>query len=77
MPDILANPGGIIAAYVEMTSSVSDEENAETGKKVSEAKLITEQRVEENVKTLLSIMKEVDVSPDQVGDYMSYQRLFV
>ena len=77
VPDILANPGGIIAAYVEMTSSVSDEENAETGKKVSEAKLITEQRVEENVKTLLSIMKEVDVSPDQVGDYMSYQRLFV
>ena len=75
-PDILANSGGIIAAYVEMTSSVSDDENATNRKKVSEAKLITEQRVEENVKTLLCIMKEVDVSPDQVGDFMAYKRLF-
>ena len=76
VPDILANSGGIIAAYVEMTSSVSDDENATNRKKVSEAKLITEQRVEENVKTLLCIMKEVDVSPDQVGDFMAYKRLF-
>ncbi len=67
VPDIIANPGGIIAAFVEMTSDADN--------KAEEAIIMTRKRVADNVKKLLALIAEVDVSPDQVADYMTYKNI--
>jgi glutamate dehydrogenase (NAD(P)+) len=76
VPDIIANPGGIIAAFVELTSKVSPEENVKTRGKVTEAKEMTVRRVSENVKRLVSIVNGLGVEADQAGDYMAYCNIF-
>jgi glutamate dehydrogenase (NAD(P)+) len=55
VPDFIANPGGAIAASVEMTSAVTDEENASTRAKVLEAKQTTQDLVSANVGEVLDI----------------------
>lgn len=67
VPDILANAGGIIAAYVEMTS---DAEN-----KAEEAIELTRIRVATNVRDMMALVKQTSVSPDQVADYMTYKNI--
>jgi glutamate dehydrogenase (NAD(P)+) len=76
VPDIIANPGGIIAAFVELTSKITPEENTATRKKVFEAKDMTIARVTENVKTLVKIVNGLGVEADQAGDYMAYRNIF-
>ena len=76
VPDIIANPGGIIAAFVELTSKVTPEENAKTRGKVNEAKDLTISRVTANVKKLVSLVNSLGVEADQVGDYMAYCNIF-
>ena len=68
VPDIIANPGGIIAAYVEMTSGAED--------KAAEAFALSEDRIAQNVVQLISLVKEYDVSPDLVADYITYKNIF-
>ena len=67
VPDILANAGGIIAAYVEMTSDADD--------KAEEAMELTRIRVATNVRDMMALVKETSVSPDQVADYMTYKNI--
>ena len=67
VPDILANPGGIIAAYVEMTSSSDN--------KSQEAIDITKKRVASNVEELVTNVKKFNTSPDLVADYMTYKKI--
>ncbi|MDG2424868.1 MAG: Glu/Leu/Phe/Val dehydrogenase dimerization domain-containing protein [Phycisphaerales bacterium] len=55
VPDFIANPGGAIAASVEMTSAVKDEDNAVSRAKVVEAKETTQRLVTENVGEVLDI----------------------
>ena len=50
IPDIIANPGGAIAAFVELTSEISNEENIRTRAKVAEAKEFTRHKVAANVR---------------------------
>ena len=76
IPDIIANPGGIIAAFVELTSNVTIEENIKTRAKVIEAKNMTEKKVIENTNNLLDMVNKVNISPDQVGDYIAYKNIF-
>jgi len=76
VPDIIANPGGIIAAYVELSSTVSATENARTRAKVTEAKNMTEQRVEANVYDLMGYVDALSVRPDKVGDYIAWRNIF-
>lgn len=76
IPDIIANPGGAIAAFVELTSSVSAEENARTGAKSTEAKNITRQRVAENVCDVLRLSDQTRCSPAEAAHYLAYQRIF-
>lgn len=76
IPDVIANPGGIISAYVEMTSTVSVEENITYGKKVIEAKKLTAEKIEENVGRLLSIRETLDISPYEIGEYLAYKNIF-
>jgi glutamate dehydrogenase (NAD(P)+) len=76
IPDIIANPGGIIAAFVELTSKVSAEENAKTRAKVIEAKEMTVNRITRNVKEMLDLQTNIKVRGDQIGDYMAYRNIF-
>ncbi|MCH2134456.1 MAG: hypothetical protein MK116_11980 [Phycisphaerales bacterium] len=75
IPDFIANPGGAIAAFVEMTSSVSDEENASTAAKVVEAKETTERMVEANVREVLEMSSSNAVSPMDAGLLLAYRRI--
>lgn len=75
VPDIIANPGGIIAAFVELSSSVSAEENAKTRAKVTEAKDMTRGKVAENVAELFDLVRELGVRPDLIGDYMAWRNI--
>lgn len=75
VPDIIANPGGIIAAFVELSSSVSAEENAKTRAKVTEAKDMTRTKVAENVGELLTLVKTLGVRPDLAGDFMAWRNI--
>lgn len=76
VPDFIANPGGIIAAYVELTSSISAEENARTRRKVEEAKEITIARITDNVRKLMTLTQEYNIEPAQAGRYMAYKNIF-
>jgi glutamate dehydrogenase (NAD(P)+) len=76
VPDIIANPGGIIAAFVELTSKVTPEENVKTLAKVKEAKDMTIAKVSENVKRLVALTRTLGVEADQAGDYMAYRNIF-
>ena len=67
VPDILANPGGIIAAFVEMTSDSDD--------KAQEAIEMTKERVASNVRDMLKTVTALHVRPDQVADYMTYKNI--
>ena len=55
IPDFIANPGGAIAAYVELVSEVDDEETTKPRAKVTEAKEFTERTVAELFRQLLEL----------------------
>jgi len=76
IPDFIANPGGIIAAYVEMTSSATAEENAKTRIKVKEAKALTEAKIAENVAKLMRLVRDLDVPPVRAGLYLALCGIF-
>ena len=77
IPDFIANPGGVIAAFVELTSDVTPEENAKTRAKVLEAKETTIKRIQENVAELISIIDDHNVAPQKAGLYLSLQKILV
>lgn len=70
IPDIIANVGGIVAAYVELTS---DRQGAE---KAKAAKDFTISKVGENAAELIRIVDTYGVQPDKVGDYMAHRNIF-
>ena len=76
IPDIIANPGGAIAAFVELTSDVTNEENALHGTKCVEAKEMTRQRVADNVSDVLEFAESVVCSPSEAAHYRAYERIF-
>lgn len=76
IPDFIANSGGIIAAFVELTSAVSIDENLKTRAKVEEAKAMTRERIAANVKNMLDMAKELGVEPYDAGLYISLQKIF-
>lgn len=76
IPDFIANPGGIIAAYVELTSKITPEENAQTRAKVREAKDITIARITANVEKLMKLVEQHHIDPVKAGRYMAYKNIF-
>ena len=76
IPDIIANPGGAIAAFVELTSEISNEENIRTRAKVEEAKEFTRHKVAANVREVLALADAVGVDPVQAAFYLAYCRVF-
>jgi glutamate dehydrogenase (NAD(P)+) len=75
VPDFIANPGGAIAASVEMTSTVSDEENARTRAKVAEAKEATRTMVAQNVREVLSIAADHDAPLVDAASLLALRRV--
>lgn len=75
IPDFIANPGGIIAAYVEMTSPISIEKNFKTRAKVEHAKAETIKRITENVRAMMTLVRSLDIEPARAGRFMALQNL--
>lgn len=76
VPDFIANAGGIIAAFVEMTSQVTDEENARSHTKVQEAKKLTRIMIRENVARIAGISEHYCVSLRDAARYVALNALF-
>jgi len=75
IPDFIANPGGIIAAYIELTSTISAEENFKTRANVENAKTETINRISENVRTMMTLVRSLDIEPARAGRFMALQNL--
>jgi len=75
VPDFIANPGGIIAAFVEMTSDATPEENVKTRVNVTRAKELTRTRIAENVTELVSLADRFKVQPYMAGRYMALRNM--
>jgi glutamate dehydrogenase (NAD(P)+) len=75
IPDFIANPGGIIAAFIEMTSTVTPEENVVTREKVRQAKDLTIRKIDENVSQIVELAREYNVEPVQTGRYLALSRI--
>lgn len=75
IPDFIANVGGIIAAYIEMTSDISPDENAKTRANVTASKELTISKISENVRELMGMVKSLNVEPSHAGQYMAYRNI--
>ncbi len=76
LPDFIVNSGGIIAAFVEMTSEVSNEENLKNKAKVVEAKAMTRNKVRENVTQVLQLSHSFGLEPSLVARFFALRRIF-
>lgn len=61
IPDFIANSGGVISAYIELTSDIGLEENIRTRAKAQKAKDYTRKKIRENVTHIEACSKEFDV----------------
>lgn len=73
IPDFIANPGGVIAAYVEMLSEVEPIPGGPSAK-VERAKSFTRDRIAENVREMMKLSRELNVSPVLTGRYLALTR---
>jgi glutamate dehydrogenase (NAD(P)+) len=69
VPDFIANPGGIIAAFVEMTAGAGVD-------KVRLAKETTEQKISENVARMCQVVQAIGVEPSKAGMYLALKAVF-
>jgi glutamate dehydrogenase (NAD(P)+) len=76
LPDFIVNAGGIIAAYVEMSSTISPQENARTRKNAEDAKQLTRQRMSENTARTLEIASATGVEPAVAGRHLALSNIF-
>ncbi len=76
MPDFIANAGGVIAAFVELTSTVSNEENVRTAAKVNEAKLLTREKIRSNVEAITHLSEQFNTSLRDAALYIALGNIF-
>ena len=67
VPDFIANPGGAIAAFVELTSGSDD--------KVGEAKRMTREKITANVRAMFELAARCGAEPQEAGLYMALGRI--
>ena len=72
VPDFLANPGGIIAAFVELSEASSQDANA----KIEKAKNLTREKVGANTLKALSLADKLGVESSQAAKYIALSKLF-
>lgn len=75
VPDFIANPGGIIAAFVEMTSTISPEENVRSRGNVERAKTLTENKITANVAELCDLIAEYRVTSLEASRYLALRAM--
>jgi glutamate dehydrogenase (NAD(P)+) len=68
VPDFIANCGGVVSAFVELTSNAPD--------KVSQAKQLTREKIAANVAAMLDIAGRYNVTPQAAGLYIALSRIF-
>lgn len=76
IPDIIANPGGIIAAYVEMTSTATPEENVARRVNPEKAKRLTREKITDNVVQLIAMARAHEVETQQAARLMALRYIF-
>jgi glutamate dehydrogenase (NAD(P)+) len=76
LPDFIVNAGGIIAAFVEMSSPVTPEENAKTRAKVKEAKDLTRKLMRAGTQEIFEIARSAGVEPSIAGRYRALRSIF-
>lgn len=67
VPDFIGNAGGIIAAFVELTSNAPD--------KAEEAKALTREKISANVRQLFQICTRHGCEPQDAATYMALSRI--
>jgi glutamate dehydrogenase (NAD(P)+) len=67
VPDFIANPGGVIAAFVELTS--------EGANKAEEAKALAREKISTNVRKLFEIAERYGADPQDAGMYMALAQI--
>jgi glutamate dehydrogenase (NAD(P)+) len=67
VPDFIANPGGVIAAFVELTS--------ESTNKAEEAKALAREKITANVRKLFDIVERCDAGPQDAAMYMALSKI--
>ncbi len=68
VPDFIANPGGVIAAFVELTAS-------STADRVQEAKTLTRAKIAANVRELFDLVARHRCEPQHAALYLALQRI--
>jgi len=76
VPDFIANVGGVIAAYIELTSTVPDEDNLLTKAKVHEARSFTRKTIQRNVRNIAAFAKEIDIPLRDAGLWFALEAIF-
>lgn len=76
LPDFIVNAGGIIAAFVEMSSTISPEENLAIRKNVEDAKKLTRERMRCNVSKTLELAKQFGVEPVRAARLVALRNIF-
>jgi len=67
VPDFIANAGGVIAAFVELTSNAAD--------KAAEAKTLTREKIGANVRKLFELVRRYQCEPQRAAMYMALTRI--
>jgi glutamate dehydrogenase (NAD(P)+) len=67
VPDFIANPGGAIAAFVELTSAGAD--------KAGEAKALAREKIAGNVRAMLDLVRRHGCEPQQAALYLALIRI--
>ena len=67
VPDFIANPGGAIAAFVELTSAGTN--------KAEEAKILTREKIAANVRRLFELAERYAADPQHAGMYMALAKI--
>ncbi len=74
IPDFIANPGGVIAAYVEMLSEIEPIPGGAAAK-VERAKSFTRERITANVRRTIELSASMRVSPALAGRYVALKNI--
>jgi glutamate dehydrogenase (NAD(P)+) len=67
VPDFIANPGGVIAAFVELTSSSSS--------KAEEAKALARSKIADNVRIMFALVERYGCEPQDAALHLALSRI--
>ena len=69
MPDFIANAGGIIAAFIELTNDTIDQRDIELRTLVHRAKALTRSTIKKNVANIIELSTRYHIPMRDAGTY--------